>query len=250
MGGNTEKVIDIKENQLLKIDQELLEILLQDKTTGKNIIWATDNYISHGDSYAPDKEILIELITSRNGNIIKPRVEKSKLEQQKRVKQKAEVFTPAWICNAQANLVDDAWFGRKAQFNIEDVATKTWKTLTDKIEFHINKTNPSYDVKVRCMNIRVFDLNNLVKYEEALKALVGEEYEEGYELDAEVKERIDAWYTNAESKVEGGTLVTRSYISKLTEIMNNITFADANNKTQLVEFLSLLLEQCEKADAE
>lgn len=51
MGGNTEKVIDIKENQLLKIDQELLEILLQDKTTGKNIIWATDNYISHGDSF-------------------------------------------------------------------------------------------------------------------------------------------------------------------------------------------------------
>ena len=90
----------------------------------------------------------------------------------------------------------------------------------------------------------------LAKYEEALKALVGEEYEEGYELDAEVKERIDAWYTNAESKVEGGTLVTRSYIEKLTEIMNNITFADANNKTQLVEFLSLLLEQCEKADAE
>ena len=90
----------------------------------------------------------------------------------------------------------------------------------------------------------------LAKYEEALKALVGEEYEEGYELDTEVKERIDQWYTNAEKEVEGGTLVTRSYITKLTEIMNNITFADANNKAELVEFLSLLLEQCEKADAE
>lgn len=39
-----EKNIDIKENDLLKIDRSLLEILLKDKTTGKNIIWATDNY--------------------------------------------------------------------------------------------------------------------------------------------------------------------------------------------------------------
>lgn len=135
MGGKTKRIVDVKENQLLKLDEELLEILLQDKTTGKNIIWATDNYLSYGNCYAPDKEILIELITSKNGNIIKPRVEKSKEEQQKRVRQKAEVFTPAWVCNAQANLVDDAWFGRKSQFNIEDEATKTWKTLTDKIEF-------------------------------------------------------------------------------------------------------------------
>lgn len=90
----------------------------------------------------------------------------------------------------------------------------------------------------------------LEKYETALKALVGEDYEEGYELDEEVKERIDQWYTNAEKEVEGGTLVTRSYITKLTEIMNNITFADANDKAELVEFLELLLEQCDKADAE
>jgi hypothetical protein len=40
----SEKSIDIKENDLLKIDLELLAILLKDKTTGNNIIWATDNY--------------------------------------------------------------------------------------------------------------------------------------------------------------------------------------------------------------
>ena len=32
--------------------------------------------------------------------------------------------------------------------------------------------------------------------------------------------------------------------------MNDITFADANDKAELVEFLELLLEQCDKADAE
>jgi hypothetical protein len=40
----SEKSIDIKENDLLKIDLELLAILLKDKRTGNNIIWATDNY--------------------------------------------------------------------------------------------------------------------------------------------------------------------------------------------------------------
>ena len=101
-----EKSIDIKENDLLKIDPELLSILLKDKTTGKNIIWATDNYSKYGFSYSAEKEIKIELITSRHGEIIKPRIEKSKIEQQQRVRQKAEVFTPSWICNMQNNKVD------------------------------------------------------------------------------------------------------------------------------------------------
>lgn len=69
-----EKSIDIKENELLKIDPELLAILLKDKTTGNNIIWATDNYLKYGFSYASEKEITIELITSRHGSIIKPRL--------------------------------------------------------------------------------------------------------------------------------------------------------------------------------
>ena len=103
-----DKKIDIKENDLLKIDRSLLEILLKDKTSGKNIIWATDNYSKYGELYTSEKEIKIELITSRYGGIIKPRVEKSKEEQQQRVRQKAEVFTPSWICNAQNNLIDEA----------------------------------------------------------------------------------------------------------------------------------------------
>ena len=114
-----EKTIDIKENDLLKIDPELLSILLKDKTTGNNIIWATDNYSKYGFSYSAEKEIKIELITSRHGGIIKPRIEKSKTEQQQRVRQKAEVFTPSWICNMQNNKVDEEWFGRKDVFNLE-----------------------------------------------------------------------------------------------------------------------------------
>ena len=39
---------DIKEDSILSIDPILLSILLKDRTTDKNIIWATDNYKSKG----------------------------------------------------------------------------------------------------------------------------------------------------------------------------------------------------------
>ena len=128
-----EQNIDIKENDLLKIAPSLLEILLQDKTSGKNIIWATDNYAKYGELYSSDKEIKIELITSRHGGVIKPRVEKSKEERLLRVRQKAEVFTPSWVCNLQNNLVDEVWFGRKDVFNAEK--EHSWETTKEKIQF-------------------------------------------------------------------------------------------------------------------
>ena len=59
--------------------------------------------------------------------------EKSKKEQQSRIKNKAEVFTPSWICNKQNNLVDNAWFGRENVFNKE--IEQTWETNFDKIVF-------------------------------------------------------------------------------------------------------------------
>lgn len=132
-----EKSIDIKENDLLKIDRSLLEILLKDKTTGKNIIWATDNYSKYGELYTSEKEIKIELITSHHGGVIKPRVEKSKEERLQRVRQKAEVFTPSWVCNLQNNLVDEVWFDRKGVFNIEK--ERSWEATKEKIQFSDEK---------------------------------------------------------------------------------------------------------------
>ena len=36
--------VDVKENMIINLDPEILGILLIDRTTNKNIIWATDNY--------------------------------------------------------------------------------------------------------------------------------------------------------------------------------------------------------------
>lgn len=127
------KSVDIKENQLLQLDKEILVHLLKDRTTDRNIMWCTDNYKRHGSKYEHDQPIAINLITSRNGNIIKPRVEKSKQDQQKRIRDKAEVFTPSWVCNKQNNLVDNAWFGRENVFNNE--TENGWVSIKEKIEF-------------------------------------------------------------------------------------------------------------------
>ena len=125
--------VDIKENRILALDSTLLNILLKDNSSGKNIIWATDDYTQYDETYTNDRQITVFSVTGKNGTIIKPRVEKTKQEQLTRVRDKAEVFTPSWICNKQNNLVDNAWFGRENVFNVEQ--EKTWSATQEKITF-------------------------------------------------------------------------------------------------------------------
>jgi hypothetical protein len=56
----------------------------------------------------------------------------------------AEVFTPSWVCNAQNNLVDEAWFGRKDVFNTENSEKHVWQTNSKKITFPEGKTWKDY----------------------------------------------------------------------------------------------------------
>ena len=116
---------DIKENDIVAYDETLLPLLLVDRTRTTdeethNIVWATDNYIQQGPSYGEWEEITVAAVTGNNGLILRPRVNKTKEEQERRSREKAEVFTPAWICNKQNNLVDTAWFGTgESPFNTE-----------------------------------------------------------------------------------------------------------------------------------
>ena len=136
--------IDIREDDLSAISPEVLATLLRDHTTGKNIFWATHDYEALGSAYYYHSEIRPELITGEHGMVIRPRVLKSKENQTDRSKDMAEVFTPSWVCNAQNNLVDEAWFGRKTIFNIEDSVSHIWKSVTDKILFPNGKTWKDY----------------------------------------------------------------------------------------------------------
>ena len=119
-----------------------LPILLKDKTTKKNIIWATSSYEQFGDQYADDKQITTEALTGLNPILLQPRIMKTMEQQQARTKVHAEVFTPAWICNKMNNYCDEEWFYRKIVFNI--LQDKQWDITQEKILFPPNKTWRQY----------------------------------------------------------------------------------------------------------
>ena len=102
---NYNEKIDVQEQSLANLDKDVLQILLNDHTSNKTIIWATDIYKSHGNGYFFNDYITIEKITGIMKYVIRPRVRKQKEEKEYRIKDKAEVFTPSWMCNHQNNLI-------------------------------------------------------------------------------------------------------------------------------------------------
>lgn len=132
------KLIDIGNEPIVS----LLDLLLKDKSTKKNIIWATDTYAKFGKSFT-DKEQIKKATLLQHSDIIKPRIQKAEVEQQERTKKKAEVFTPSWLCNKMNNYLDEDWFGRKDVFNIEN-EDHTWTVVEDPIQFSEERTWKQY----------------------------------------------------------------------------------------------------------
>ncbi|MBO4445036.1 MAG: Eco57I restriction-modification methylase domain-containing protein [Bacteroidaceae bacterium] len=96
-------LVDIREDNLLALSAQVVDTLLRDHTTGKNIFWATHDYEALGSEYDYRSEILPHLITGEHGTVIRPRVLKTKGQQTDRVKDMAEVFTPSWVVKMMVN---------------------------------------------------------------------------------------------------------------------------------------------------
>lgn len=135
-------MIDILEQELVELSEDVFEILLKDRTTENNICWGTELYMEKGGEFYPQEPITKALVTGKNTNVIKPRIAKALEEQTKRTKDKAEVFTPSWVCNEQNNLIDEAWFGKKNVFNIAN--NQTWEATKERITFPNNKDWTKY----------------------------------------------------------------------------------------------------------
>ena len=123
--------------------QAVLDTLLKDKSTGKNIIWATD----------PPEElqtVIYEPVTDRSQittqqlrlthyEVVLPRMMKQTDTQQQRTRKKGEVFSPAWVCNKMNNVLDADWFhglgaGETAgQFTVE--LSQGWQTVETPVQF-------------------------------------------------------------------------------------------------------------------
>lgn len=125
--------IDVIEQDIADRSSPLFDILLFDRTTKRNIIWASEDYAYMGELYEAKNQIMPELVIGNNTILIQPRTAKAQENQLSRTRDKAEVFTPSWICNAQNNLIDEAWFGRKDVFNVQNGTT--WKATNKPVIF-------------------------------------------------------------------------------------------------------------------
>ena len=205
--------IDFNEIKIIEDEPELMDILLSDRSSKKNIKWCTDNYKRYGLGFSSTDYIKKELFLMRNRiHFIKPRVLKSQTEQKKRSKDMAEVFTPSWVCNKQNNLIDDEWFGYSGSFNEEKENSwvskervtfkdgKIWQDYVDLERMEItcgeapyltsryDTTNGSYinpkdrigllDRKLRVISENVDDKEEWMKYAKiAYQRIYGYEYQ-------------------------------------------------------------------------
>lgn len=136
---------DISETRLWEQYPEVLKTLLLDRTTGRNIFWATDSYAHLGEGYQYADPIEVGSVTGANGMVVRPRVLKTPGERLGRTRGMAEVFTPSWVCNLQNNLVDDEWFGRRDVFNTQSADGREWEPTPGPIgEFPAGKTWRDY----------------------------------------------------------------------------------------------------------
>lgn len=150
------RLIDISEDWLLSLGHDILATLLTDQSMSQggerhNIFWATSDYESLGDGFCYKDEINIANITGEHAHVVMPRVLKNKQQQTARSKDMAEVFTPSWVCNAQNNLIDNAWFGRENVFNTETQAdgVHSWQPTAAPITFPEGKTWQDYVADTR-----------------------------------------------------------------------------------------------------
>lgn len=201
--------MNININEIQQLDKNLLELLLVDNSTKRHIVWATNDYIKYGEYFAPECEIMIYQITGLNSMLIRPRATKAKEEQNNRTRDKAEVFTPSWICNAQNNLIDEQWFGRKDIFNITE--NKSWESIKEKIIFPVKPGHTWQDyVKARRMEITCGEAPYLVsRYDTVSGRLIQDVHERIGLLDRKLRV-IDE---NTNNEDDWMSWVTKAYQS-------------------------------------
>ena len=107
-------------NQTAQDMDSLLKTLLKDKTTQRNIVWASQSYEGMGKSFCSDQPIRRSLLVGKHQSIIQPRVAKHARKQEQRTRSSGEVFTPPWLVDKQVSAVLGEW---------KEVPLKEWVAL-------------------------------------------------------------------------------------------------------------------------
>ncbi|EOS7735713.1 Eco57I restriction-modification methylase domain-containing protein [Enterococcus hirae] len=178
-----EEDVDVNEENILHKSPEILKILLRDRTTGRNIVWATKTYELLGKDFKSSETIKVKSITGKNSTIIRPRVEKLKYEQKERTKGKAEVFTPSWIVKKQTDIIEQEF----KHLSLEDYITKTWLEITcGEAPYMVNR----YDMitgkliplaqRFGFVDRKLRRINDEINDEEVWQSLVKKAYQSSY----------------------------------------------------------------------
>ena len=117
--------------------QAVLPLLLADKSTGRNIIWATDPPQALSDTVTDKSEMTPAQLHQLGFEAIQARAGKQADAQQQRTRRRGEVCTPAWVCNKMINALDADWFGREGVFNTEQ--PQGWQAREGRVEFPASK---------------------------------------------------------------------------------------------------------------
>lgn len=117
--------------------QAVLPLLLADKSTGRNIIWATDPPQALSDTVTDKSEMTPAQLHQLGFEAIQARAGKQADAQQQRTRRRGEVCAPAWVCNKMINALDADWFGREGVFNTEQ--PQGWQAREGQVEFPASK---------------------------------------------------------------------------------------------------------------
>lgn len=144
-------MIDILEDRLPK---EILTELLKDHTTEKNIFWASSDYSELGLGFEVNDVIETHSVTGYYGKVIMPRILKTKAQKKKRTIEKAEIFTPAWVCNDMCNAGDESYRAKDSNFNKADYVDgkHVWCACSEPIRFAEGVTWQDYILR-NCLEI-------------------------------------------------------------------------------------------------
>ena len=99
----------------------VLDRLLRDMTTGKNIMFCTNDYADEG--FGSGTEITTEALSKVD---IVPRCEKAAAVQASRARRKAEIYTPARVVNQMANMMNNEIFKGPEMATYETNDERLW----------------------------------------------------------------------------------------------------------------------------
>ena len=155
--------------------------LVIDRTTDKEIIFGTDSYDCDAREPMTEESVRV-LLESRE---LSPRVYKSLQKQKARTKDKAEVFTPSWVCNEMINmceppkdwkkLVSSTWL--EITCGEAPYITSNYDTVSGE-DIEIDKRIGILDRKLSAINKNIDDKKEWTRWTKtAMKSVYGYEFQ-------------------------------------------------------------------------